>query len=64
MIEQEKTQMTQKMTLKEIMKKTRNIDTKQSSRKNILITRYYFEKIIVFKINNEKSRKILRSNEE
>ena len=64
MIEQEKIQMTQKMTSKEIVKKTRNIDAKQSSRKNILTARCHFEEIIVLKINNEKSRRTLRSNEE
>ena len=63
-IEQKKIQMTQKMTSKKIVKKARDIDTKQSSRKNILTTWCYFEEIIVLKINNEKSRKTLRSNEE
>ena len=64
MIEQEKIQMTQKMTSKEIVKKTRYIDAKQSSRKNILTTRCHFEEIIVLKINNEKSRKALRNDED
>ena len=63
MIEQKKIQMTQKMISRKIMKKTRNVDAKQSSRKDILIARYHSEEIIVLKINNEKSRKALRSNE-
>ena len=64
MIEQKKIQMTQKMTSKEIVKKARDTNAKQSSRKNILTARCHSEEIIVFKINNEKSRKALRSNEE
>ena len=64
MIEQKKIQMTQKMTSKEIVKKARDTSAKQSSRKNILTARCHFEEIIVLKINNEKSRKTLRSNEE
>ena len=63
-IEQKKIQLTQKMTSKKIVRKTRDIETKQSSRKNILITRCHFEEIIVFKINNEKSRKTLRNDED
>ena len=64
MIEQKKIQLIQKMTSKKIVRKTRNIERKQSSRKNILITRYYFKEIIVFKINNEKSRKTLKNDED
>ena len=63
-IEQKKFQMTEKMTSKEIMRKTRDIETKQSSRKNILTARCHFKEIIVLKINNEKSRKILRNDED
>ena len=63
-IEQEKIQMTQKITSKEIIKKARDTSAKQNSRKNILTTRCHFEEIIVLKINNEKSRKALKSNEE
>ena len=63
-IEQKKIQLTQKMTSKEIVRKTRDIETKQNSRKNILTARCHFEEIIVLKINNEKSRKTLKSNEE
>ena len=63
-IEQKKIQLTQKMTSKEIVKKTRDIETKQSSRKNILTTRCHSEEIIVLKINNEKSRKTLRNDED
>ena len=64
MIEQKKIQMTQKMTSKKIVKKARDTSAKQSSRKNVLTTRCHFEEIIVLKINNEKSRKTLRNNEE
>ena len=64
MIEQKKIQLTQKMTSKKIVRKTRDIETKQSSRKNILTTRCHFEEIIVLKINNEKSRKTLRNDED
>ena len=64
MIEQKKIQMTQKMISKKIVKKTRDINAKQNSRKNILIARCHFEEIIIFKINNEKSRRTLKSNEE
>ena len=64
MIEQKKIQLTKKMTSKEIVRKTRDIETKQSSRKNILTTRCHFEEIIVLKINNEKSRKALRNDED
>ena len=64
MIEQKKIQMTQKMTSKKIVKKARDTSAKQSSRKNILTARCHFEEIIVLKINNEKSRKALKSNEE
>ena len=63
-IEQKKIQLTQKMTSKEIVRKTRDIETKQSSRKNILTTRCHSEEIIVLKINNEKSRKTLRNDED
>ena len=63
MIEQEKIQMTQRMISKKILKKIRDIETKQSSRKNIWTIRCHFEKIIVLKINNEKSRKTLKNNE-
>ena len=63
-VEQKKIQMTQKIASKEIMKKTRDIDAKQNSRKNILITRYRFEKILVLKISNEKSRKALRNDKD
>ena len=63
-IEQKKIQLTQKMTSKEIVRKTRDIETKQDSRKNILTTRYHSKEIIVLKINNEKSRKILRNDED
>ena len=63
MIEQENIQMTQRMTSKEIVKKTRDIDARQDSRKNILIARCHFEEIMILKINNEKSRKTLKSNE-
>ena len=64
MIEQKKIQMTQKMMSKEIVRKTRDIETKQSSRKNILTTRYHSEEVIVLKINNKRLRKTLRSNKE
>ena len=64
MIEQKKLQITQKMTSKKIAKKTRDIDAKQNSRKKILTIRCHFKKIIMLKVNNEKSRKTLRSNEE
>ena len=63
-IEQKKIQLTQKMTSKEIVRKTRDIETKQNSRKNILTTRCHSEEIIVLKINNEKSRKTLRNDED
>ena len=63
-IEQKKIQLTQKMTSKEIVKKTRNIEAKQNLRKNILTTRCHSEEIIVLKINNEKSRKTLRNDED
>ena len=63
-IEQKKIQLTQKMTSKKIVRKTRDIETKQSSRKNILTTRCHFEEVIVLKINNEKSRKALRNDED
>ena len=56
--------MTQKITSKEIVRKIRIIETKQNSRKNILTSRYHFEEVIVLKINNVKSRKTLKSNEE
>ena len=61
-IEQNKIQMIQKIISKEIVKKTRDINVKQSSRKKILSTLYHFEEVIVLKISNEKSRKALRSN--
>ena len=63
-IEQKKIQMTQKMTSKEIVRKTRDVDAKQRSRKNILTARCHFEEIIVLKVSNEKSRKALKSDEE
>ena len=63
-IEQKKIQLTQKMTSKKIVRKTRNIETKQSSRKNILTTRCHSEEVIVLKINNKKSRKTLRNDED
>ena len=56
--------MTQRMTSKKILKKIRNNDAKQDSRKNILTARCQFEEVIVLKNNNEKSRKALKSNQE
>ena len=46
------------------MKKTRDVETKQRSRRNILSIRYHFEEVIVLKVSNEKSRKTLRSDKE
>ena len=63
-IEQEKIQMTQKMTSKEIVRKTRDVDAEQRSRKNILTARCHSEEVIVLKVSNEESRKALRSDEE
>ena len=63
-IEQKKIQLAQKMTSKKIVKKTRDIETKQDSRKDILTARCHFKEIIVLKINNEKSRKTLRNDKD
>ena len=65
MIEQKKIQLIQKITSKKIVRKIRDIETKQISRKNILLTaRCHSKEVIVLKINNEKSRKTLRNDED
>ena len=64
MIEQKKIQLTQKITSKKIVRKTRDIEIKQSSRKNILTTRCHFEEIIVLKINNKISHKTLKNDKD